>query len=76
MNGFASILLRMLSVSGLAVISRRALIESLHANQDIPLDLDSASEFWHRLHPVCIEKDRLEQVVPAFPWLHVPDVLL
>jgi hypothetical protein len=76
MNGFASILLRMLSVSGRPVISNRALIENLHTNQDIPPDLDSTSEFWRWLPTAHIEKDRLEQVVPAFPWLHVPDVLL
>jgi hypothetical protein len=67
MNGFANLPLLMLSISGMAVSSHRAVIESFHANQDVLLDLDSTSEFWHGSRPVYMEKDGLGKVGPRIP---------
>jgi hypothetical protein len=40
MNGFANIVLLMLFVSGVAGGSDQAVVESVHATQDVPLHLD------------------------------------
>jgi hypothetical protein len=68
MNGFANIVLLalMLWVSGMAGGSDQAVIESVHATQDVPLHLDPTSEFWRASRPVYMEKDSLGKIVPRY----------
>lgn len=66
MNGFASIVLLMLLGSGMSGGSDQAVIESVHATQDVRLLLDPASEFWRASPPVYLEKDDLGKIVPRY----------
>src|SRR5580692_3854442 len=63
MNGFANIVLLMLLVSRVAGGSDQAVIESVHATQDVPLHLDPTSEFWRASRPVYMEKDRFGKII-------------
>jgi len=66
MNGFAKIALIMLIVSGMASGSDSALIESVHATEDVPLHLDPASAFWRAAHPVYMERDSVGKMIPRY----------
>jgi hypothetical protein len=66
MNGFAKIVLQMVLVAGMAVGSDQAVIESVFANQDVPLELDPTSAFWRASHPVYMETDRYGKIVPQY----------
>ena len=65
MNGFANILLLMLFVSDVAKGSDHAVIESVHATQDVSLDLDLTSAFWRASRPVYMEKDGFGKIVSS-----------
>jgi hypothetical protein len=67
MNGFASILLLMRFVSGVAGGSDQAVIESVHATQDVALDLDPRSDFWRTSRPVYMEEDGPGKTTPRYP---------
>ncbi len=66
MNGFARTLVVVLlgCVSGLA--SAQAVFESTFAQQDVPLQLDSAVPFWSAARPVFMEKDSFGKAVPRY----------
>jgi hypothetical protein len=71
MNGLANIVLLLLFASGMAggsdqVASDPALIESVHASQDVPLLLDPTSDFWRASHPLYMEKDGFGKIVPRY----------
>lgn len=66
MNGFASLVLLMLLVSATTAGSDGAVIESIHATQDGPLNLDPTSEFWRASRPVYMEKDSFGRIVPRY----------
>ena len=66
MNGFASIVLMIMFVSGMACGPEHAVIESVHATQDVPLDLDPTTEFWRASRPVYMEKDSFGKSVPRY----------
>jgi hypothetical protein len=66
MTGFANILLLMLFVSETAVGSDYAVIESVHATQDVSLDLDPTSALWRASRPVYMEKDGFGKIVPRY----------
>jgi hypothetical protein len=66
MNGFAKTLLMLLLSSSLAAAADQAVIESVHAAQDVSLDLDPTSPFWRASSPVYIENDTLGKVVPRY----------
>jgi hypothetical protein len=66
MNGFAKTLLRGLLSSSMAAAADQAVIESIHAAQDVSLDLDPTSPFWRASSPVYIENDTLGKVVPRY----------
>jgi hypothetical protein len=59
-------LLLMLFVSGMAVGSDHAVIESVHAAQDVPLGLDPTSAFWNASRPVYMEKDSFGKMIPRY----------
>ena len=66
MNGFARLLLLSLLISSKAVAADPAVIQSTHANQDVSLDLDPASQFWRASKSVYMEKDNLGKIVPQY----------
>jgi hypothetical protein len=66
MNGFAKTLLMLLLSSSMAAAADQAVIESIHAAQDVSLDLDPTSPFWRASSPVYIENDTLGKVVPRY----------
>src|SRR5207245_3684319 len=66
MNGFAKSLLMLLFSSSVAGASDQAVIESVHAAQDVSLDLDPISPFWRASSPVFLEKDTLGKVAPRY----------
>jgi hypothetical protein len=66
MNGFAKTLLMLLLSSSMAAAADQAVIESIHAAQDVSLDLDPTSPFWRASSPVYIENDALGKVVPRY----------
>jgi hypothetical protein len=66
MNGFAKVVLLLLFVSSMAVAADRAVIESVQATQDVPLDLDPASQFWRESRPIYMENDSLGKIVPRY----------
>jgi hypothetical protein len=67
MNGFANIVLLMLFVPGVAGGSDQAVIESVHATQDVALDLDPRSDFWRTSRPVYMEEDGPGKTTPRYP---------
>jgi len=66
MNGFVSLVCLLLFASSIAAGSDPAVIESVHANQDVALDLDPASAFWRVSHRVYMEKDGFGKVIPRY----------
>ena len=66
MNGLANIVLLMLFMSGRAAGSDHAVIESVHATQGVPLDLDPTSAFWRASRPVYMERDGFGKIVPRY----------
>jgi len=52
--------------SSIAAAADQAVIESIHAAQDVSLDLDPTSPFWRASSPVYIENDTLGKVVPRY----------
>ncbi len=76
MNGFASIVPLMLFVSVMAggsdpgvsdqAISDPAVIESVQAANDVPLNLDPTAEFWRASRPIYMERDSLGKSVPRY----------
>ena len=66
MNGFAKTLLMLLLSSSMAAAADQAVIESIHAAQDVSLHLDPTSPFWRASSPVYIENDTLGKVVPRY----------
>jgi len=68
MNGFASMVLPMIMLILAATPAAHdpAVMESVYADQDLPLTLDPASPFWHDARVVQLEKDRFGRIVPQF----------
>ena len=66
MNCFVKTLLMLLLSSSIAAAADQAVIESIHAAQDVSLDLDPTSPFWRGSSPVYIENDPLGKVVPRY----------
>jgi hypothetical protein len=66
MNGFAKTLLMLSFASNLAVAADQAVIGSVHAAQDVSLDLDPTSQFWRASHPVYMENDIFGKPVPRY----------
>jgi hypothetical protein len=66
MNGFVKTLLMLLLSSSMAAAADQAVIESIHAAQDVSLDLDPTSPFWRASSPVYIENDTLGKVLPLY----------
>lgn len=66
MNGFASIALLPLLLLGIANPSEPPAIESLQAENDVPLALDATSTFWRGARVVTMENDRFGKMVPRF----------
>jgi len=64
MNGFAEVLSLSLLVSSMVVGADHPVIDSVQATQDVPLDLDPATQFWREAHPVYMDKDNLGNIVP------------
>jgi len=69
MNDFVNILalVLLLLVSGMAEGPDHAVIESVYANQDVPLALDPTSEFWRASRPAYMERDSFGKIVPGPP---------
>jgi len=66
MNGFAKTLLMLLLSYSMAAAADQAVVESIHAIQDVSLDLDPTSPFWRASSPVYIENDTLGKVMPRY----------
>jgi len=66
MNGFANIVLLTLFLTGMAGGPEQSVMESVHATQDVSLDLDPRSEFWRASRPVHMEKDGFGKVVARY----------
>ena len=66
MNGFASMALLPLLLLGIANPSEPPAIESLQAENDVPLALDATSTFWRGARVVTMENDRFGKIVRAF----------
>ena len=66
MNGFVKTVLMLLLSSSVAAAANQAVIESIHAAQDVSLDLEPTSPFWRASSPVYIENDTLGKVVPLY----------
>jgi hypothetical protein len=66
MNGFAELLFLLLLSTSIALGADPAVIESVRAEQDVPLTLDPASLFWKVSRPVYMEQDSFGKAVPRF----------
>jgi hypothetical protein len=66
MNGFISVLLMLLVLSGVPAAPREGVVECVRANQDAPLTLDPVSPFWSDARAVTVEKNRFGKIVPNF----------
>ena len=66
MNGFVNIVCLLLFAASLAAGSDPAVIESVHADRDVTLNLDPASEFWRAARPVYMETDAHGKIVPRY----------
>ncbi|MBI3475398.1 MAG: carbohydrate-binding family 9-like protein [Acidobacteria bacterium] len=66
MNGFVKTLLMLLLFSSMAAAADQAVIESIRAAQDIALDLDPTSPFWHASSQTFVEKDTQGNVLPRY----------
>ncbi|HEX6821388.1 MAG TPA: carbohydrate-binding family 9-like protein [Candidatus Sulfotelmatobacter sp.] len=66
MNGFTSVFLMLLALSTVSPSPRQAVVESVRADQDVSLNLDPASPFWHDARLIPVEKDRFGHSVPNF----------
>jgi hypothetical protein len=56
----------LLVLSAVPAPPREAVMQCVHANQDVPLTLDPASPFWHDARVVAVDKDRFGNIVPNF----------
>ena len=66
MNGFAKLLFLLLVIASVALAADHAVIESVRAEQDVPLTLDPASPFWKPSRPVYMEQDNFGKTVPHY----------
>ncbi len=66
MNGFASACLLALLLAGTSVAGNDKVIESVYADQDVPLTTDLSSPFWSAASKVKLERDRFGKIVPGF----------
>jgi hypothetical protein len=66
MNGFAKSLLLTLTLSGAALATDPAVIESVQAQQDVSLTLDPASKFWSASSRISMDKDPHGKRVPRY----------
>jgi hypothetical protein len=67
MSGFDKILLLLLLILPCsALAANEAVIESVRANRDVPLDLDPATPFWKASSAVFMEHDALGKKVPRY----------
>lgn len=66
MIGCVRFLVVVLLGSVTALAADHAVVESIHAQQDVPLKLDPTSPFWSGSHPVYMEKDTFGQAVPGY----------
>lgn len=66
MNGFANLALLLFFFPLVAGGSGQSVIESVHANQDVPLHLDPTSDFWRASRAVYMEKDSFGKIVPRY----------
>ena len=67
MNGFAKILFLLpVIASGMVVPADHEVVESVKAEQDVPLGLDPASPFWKASRPVFMERDNFGKTVPRY----------
>lgn len=57
MNGLVKVLAVTLFVCGLAMAADQAVVEAVHAKQDIPLTTDPSTKFWNQGRPAFLEKD-------------------
>ena len=66
MNGFAKLPFLLLVMASIALAADHAVIESVRAEQDVPLTLDPASPFWKASRPVYMEQDNFGKTVPHY----------
>jgi hypothetical protein len=66
MSGLAKALLFVLIGSISTLAADKAVVESVRATQDVPLNLDPASSFWSGSRPVYMEKDSFGKGVPGY----------
>jgi hypothetical protein len=66
MNGFARTLVVVLLGCVSVLAAGQAVFESTFAQQDVPLQLDSALPFWSAARPVFMEKDSFGNAVPRY----------
>ena len=66
MNGFAKSILLALLLSGPALAVEPAVIESVQAQQDVPLTLDPASALWSASSRIFMDKDPQGKQVPRY----------
>jgi hypothetical protein len=66
MNGFAKLPFLLLVIASIAVAADHAVIESVRAEQDVPLTLDPASPFWRVSRPVYMEQDNFGKTDPGY----------
>jgi hypothetical protein len=66
MIGFVRVLVVVLLGSVTMVAADHAVVESIHAEQDVTLKLDPAAPFWSGSAPVYMEKDRYGQAGPGY----------
>ena len=66
MIGFVRVLVVVLLGFATALAADHAVVESVHAEQDVPLKLDPASPFWSGSLPVYMEKDTFGKPVPRY----------
>src|SRR2546430_1912011 len=66
MNGFAKVLLLISFFSSMAVAADPAVIQSVQADQDVPLALDPASPFWQGSHAIYMKKDSFGKTIPSY----------
>ena len=67
MNGFAKLLFLLpMLAHGVAPAANQAVIESVMAEHDSPLELDPANSFWKGARPVYMEKDGFGKTVASY----------
>lgn len=65
MSGFVKLVAVVLLGFLASPAADQAVIQSLHAKQDVALELNPASSFWSESRPVYMEKDSFGKVVPG-----------